>query len=126
LGVWFLLCHCPPLSSTSVSGIFFNPYLFHGKVRLSRGQDSCRNPLSIAAGIPSAAIKFSRSGNLLYWYGDPEAILEREKHSQEKRKAYMYGSRTETRNEVIPLALIKAEKSGDLFIQNTHKFFLSE
>ena len=24
LGVWFLLCHCPPLSSTSVSEIFFN------------------------------------------------------------------------------------------------------
>ena len=48
----------------------------------------------------------------MYWYGDPEAILEREKHSQEKRKEYMYGSRTETRNEVIPLALIKAEKSG--------------
>lgn len=94
---------------------------------LSNGQARIVALLSVAAGIPlAAAIKFSRSGNLLYWYGDPEAILEREKHSQEKRKEYMYGSRTGTRNEVIPLALIKAEKSGDLFIQNTHKFFLSE
>ena len=55
-----------PYSSTlSLSGVL-SACTMHG---LSRGQDSCCNLLSIAAGIPlAAAIKFSRSGNLLYWF----------------------------------------------------------